>query len=474
MPERMNSPRESGRRESLDELVGSGMPRHRGRGRLRQWGRNLLKILIVLGVLAAIFYVLRLSWDRFVVFNNHFRLQNVHFETNGHMSPQDAERILGLTRQENVLFLDIEGLELKMKKRADIVRISIHRELPASLSIEVEERLPVAWLECAPTELYAHNEESGLMVDSSGFIFPYDRELHKRYRECPVLKVSTPMDGRYDAGDSLEGVANRQALRFLKTAGQFVPEGIPLIRSVSFANEWSLTARFLDGMEITFGLYEHERQLHDLSLIMQHAYATNRRVVSANMLPSRNTPVVFAKGRKKEEVVEAVIVDDEEGVPLKETNESAARSAEEKKAVVEAAPSIAPVAKEKTTAARRETPHKPEEPSQASPKAKEDKPVSAPSSPKRAAKTVKETDKTSSSETKPVAPARKKTTKSAAAPKTSTAKTTSSKTSASGKKAKTSSSGTSGNKQTSSSKPAPSAPRQEPRPKQVEVPRFNW
>lgn len=294
----------------MDDLI-RGLPSRSGHRReAKKWGKFVLKILIILSILAATVYGVNFLWKKFVVFNQDFRLEKIQFETNGHMTEAEVRKILGLTGEENVLFLDIEGLKEKMKSRADIVKVSINRELPATLVVELEERVPVAWLECTQDNLYGRDKTNGKFVDSSGYIFSYEAELHKRYESSPVIRVAPPMDGHYGSGEWLEGASARQGLSFLRTAKAFINEGIPLVQSLDFVNDWSFVAHFSDGMAITFGLFDHERQLHDLALVMQHARATNRSIKSANMMPVRNMPVVF--GNKKDiPIVQAEVVDEE-------------------------------------------------------------------------------------------------------------------------------------------------------------------
>lgn len=315
----------SDRRQSLEDLMEDSSPHYRRQARFRVWTNVILKILILLTVIAGLIYGFGLLWDKFVEKNQDFKLEEISFETNGNMTEQDVRAFLNLTGEENVLFLDTQNLTERLKARPDIVRASVHRELPATLVIEIEERQPIAWLESPQCGIYAHDEEKGLFSDSSGYIFRYDRNIHSRYKNCPVLHVAAPADGYYVEGEWLEGAATRRGLAFLKTLPLFSAEGLPPAENIDFPNDWSIVCKFSNGMDITFGLYDHERQLHDLVLIMQYAGNTNRRIKSANLIPSRNAPVVFVPAGaednnsqgavESEVVVEVEIVEDDEPGP---------------------------------------------------------------------------------------------------------------------------------------------------------------
>lgn len=460
----------------MDDLI-RGLPSRSGHRReAKKWGKFVLKILIILAVLTATVYGVNFLWKKFVVFNQDFRLEKIQFETNGHMTEAEVRKILGLTGEENVLFLDIEGLKEKMKSRADIVKVSINRELPATLVVELEERVPVAWLECTQNNLYGRDKANGKFVDSSGYIFPYEAELHERYESSPVIRVAPPMDGNYGSGEWLEGASARQGLSFLRTAKAFINEGIPLVQSLDFVNDWSFVAHFSDGMAITFGLFDHERQLHDLALVMQHARATNRSIKSANMMPVRNMPVVF--GNKKDmPIVQAEVVDEE--IPQVASREKKASVKPEEAAV-----------KEKSVPAKDSPRHKAEDKEEPREKEKSKAPKASGSSTVRKNSTSKSSSVRAAEvvdEDPPASAARKK----ASVPEKNT----------SGKKASRNSSGKTSKKaaETEKKEPAKAQPRrntstssgsknksagssrkesqpapQPPAKKQVEVPSFNW
>lgn len=469
MSERKNSRLSSDRHRDMDDLI-RGLPSRSGGPRqVRRWGRFFLKIMIILAILTGTVYGVNLLWQKFVVTSQQFQLKNVQFATNGHMTEDEVRKILGLTGQENVLFLNIEKLEEQLKKRSDIVNAFINRELPATLVIELEERVPVAWLECPQDNLFAGNKQTGLFVDASGHVFSYDPELHKRYESSPVIRVAPPGEGHYTSGRTFQDVSPRQGISFLRASKSFVQQGLPLVASIDFVNDWSFVAHFTDGMEITFGLFNHERQLHDLALVVKHANATNRSIKSANMMPERNMPVVF--GPKRETTIVQAEIVDEEGeaevvnVPEKTVGEKAG---DNKPALV------AEIKKENKDKPDQE---KKDDKGESSPKP----PVKKPSVPRAAAAVIVDdeedvpkrkqvTDKKASSSKDKSSSVeketpRKKTAKPKPTPSPETKKSSGNKSSS----GKASSGKSSGNNGSGSQKKEPPS-----RPKPVEVPSFNW
>lgn len=280
----------------------------------RRFWRNLLKtsvkIIILLLLLAGVVYGGLRLWRYFFDANQSFHLKTIEYETNGLLTSKDIQQILELNDGSNVLFLDMSQLEKKLLERSDIESAVIRRELPSTLVVELEERVPVAWVEYPQNRIYARRESGSLLIDGSGNLFEYDVLRHTRYVNEPVLFLPSPTNLEYKSGVRVMDESVKRALSFIRVSKQFVSEGLPLVTAVKFVNDWSLLVRFTDGMEITFGLYDHERQLNDLAIIVAHAAKTKRRVTSGNLVPERNIPIVF-DNELTPTIVEAEIVDED-------------------------------------------------------------------------------------------------------------------------------------------------------------------
>lgn len=288
----------------------------------RRFWRNLfktsVKIVILLFLLGGVVYGGLRLWQYFFDANQSFHLKTMEYETNGLLTSKDIQQILELNDESNVLFLDISQLEKKLLERSDIESAVIRRELPSTLVVELEERVPVAWVEYPQNRIYARRESGSLLIDGSGNLFEYDVLRHMRYVNEPVLSLPSPTNLEYKSGARVVDESVKRALSFIRVSKQFVSEGLPLVTAVKFVNDWSLLVRFTDGMEITFGLYDHERQLNDLAIIVAHAAKTKRRVISGNLVPERNIPIVF-DNELTPTIVAAEIVDEEVNVePVRE------------------------------------------------------------------------------------------------------------------------------------------------------------
>lgn len=297
----------SDRRQNLEDLMMSSSPHYRRKTRVKTWLKVSLKIIILLGLITGVVYGCLWLWNEYIEKNDDFILKEIEFHTNGHMTEMEVKHVLGLKGKENVLFLDTELLTEILKARPDIVKASVRRKVPATLVIDIEERVPIAWIECPQCGIHAHNEESGLMVDASGYLFRYDPLLHGRYKSSPVLQVMAPSDGSYEEGEWLEGRTTRRGLAFIQSLTQYYAEGLPPANFIDFPNEWSILCQFSNGMEITFGPYDYDRQLQDLITIMRYAESKGRALHAANLIPSVNIPIVYLTDANSPDSAETIV-----------------------------------------------------------------------------------------------------------------------------------------------------------------------
>lgn len=269
-------------------------PVYKRRAKFRLWRNVTIKILLLLTVIGFTIYTGHLLWEQLVENNKELQLKEIELHTNGQMTVEEIKKILHITGEENILFLDEDNYTQRLRSRPDILKVSVQKRLPSTLVVELEERHPIAWLECPACDIYPHDEASGFLLDSHGYIFRYDHSLHHKFKTVPVLNVRPPKSGTYQEGQWIQDLHTRQGLTFLKEVFNTIPEGIPPVEHIDNPNDWSMLCKFSNGMEITFGLFEHDRQLHDLALIMKYASDTNRKIYSANMIPEKNIPVFFS------------------------------------------------------------------------------------------------------------------------------------------------------------------------------------
>lgn len=102
-----------------------------------------------------------------------FRVRTLEVRGEGHLSKSDVVALAGITSRTNVVWLDAGEVEHRLESSPWIASAAVHRSLPSTVSIEIEEREPVAAVEQDSgfallardgTQLAAVPEDPGLPV----------------------------------------------------------------------------------------------------------------------------------------------------------------------------------------------------------------------------------------------------------------------------------------------------------------------
>ena len=163
---------------SIKDRLFSLLALRRGLRRLRKWAIILLIILpilagIIWAAMAAVEKAYSLSIDK-ISYDARLKL----------ISKENAMRILGIEGSINMASLDTSALVKKLESDPCIESVHIHAELPDTLHIEVNERIPVVYVE----------QESGtdtgnrqrFFMDPNGKLFPVVEEYHSKFNAVPV------------------------------------------------------------------------------------------------------------------------------------------------------------------------------------------------------------------------------------------------------------------------------------------------
>ncbi len=89
-----------------------------------------------------------------------------------------------------------------------------------------------------------------------------------------------------------EGV--RSGLKLvLESDKRFLERGL-VIREVRVRDEWAVECDYSTDLKVTFGIYDYERGLTDLAIILDRMEESGKVVSTVNVAAERNIPVTFA------------------------------------------------------------------------------------------------------------------------------------------------------------------------------------
>ena len=258
--------------------------------------RRLAKLGVYLLILVAFAWAGHRAWVKFVVKNPDFRLTQLELPEGGQVSGARVLEACGIGMDESVFAIDVTELERKLEAMPEVKSAEVIPRYPGTLIVNLVERNPVAWVECEPLGIHGRDAMRGLLVDEEKVLFSCDPDVFERFENLPVISLPELTKEEIGSGMTLGQKVGLRAYDLIRKAealredqGLLLPD-FDLIRVRS---ETSLEAILAGETRVVFGLYEHERQLEDLSTILAAAARDGRRLGHVNLIPRRNIPVGY-------------------------------------------------------------------------------------------------------------------------------------------------------------------------------------
>jgi len=248
-----------------------------------KWGAALI-ILICLAVL------LKITVRESFLNNPQFSLKQVIVKTDGSLTAQKIVRTSALTTGTNLLTVNMHDLQRRLMELPQVRSVKIQRDYKGRLTLKVDQRQPVAWLECAKLGLLPGRPDVGCFIDDEGVTFPCE-VVTPAYLALPVIK--------HDAlNQNVPGVAMtdlpvKSALKLIKELQERFEQGAEELRSIDIQKAYAMTAVFADQSQIIFGVYDLAEQLTRLDRIRLEARHRSWRIATLNLLVKQNVPVTF-------------------------------------------------------------------------------------------------------------------------------------------------------------------------------------
>jgi POTRA domain, FtsQ-type len=282
----------SGRRHHLLEVnvrTASMKRQRRGRATSIVWKVSLF---VILAALLAIGF--RVASQKFFFKNPEYNLKHLVIHLNGVMSREELTALTGFDEGKNIFDLDLVQANQKLAAIPEVRSVSIERTLPDTIEVGLKSREPV-FLFAAPGD--AASGESfipgkSFLCDKDGVMMRPSR-LDDRYLHLPVLRG-------VDLGDALPG--KKLVSQSLVTALMLrqvlseLPEETFRISSIDVTKPYAAVVTDASDAKFTFGTLgdaDLPSQIGRLQKLLDHCQQTGRRIQTANLMVSRNTPVTF-------------------------------------------------------------------------------------------------------------------------------------------------------------------------------------
>lgn len=272
---------------SLSERFFSKSAFRRGGRRLRHWGFILLLALpVLLAVGAGIYYGIDKAYS--------LSLDRVKYESRHHfISREQALDILGLKGSVNMATVRMQVLEMerKLNENPCIQSAHIRAELPDTLSIELEERIPIVYVELESAADTGTRQK--LFMDPKGVLFPVMEAYHGNFLNVPVWYLQPGDVDKFREGAVIREEVRRPIVELLAASNLYGLTEIPAIREIFRPKDWKIIITLEGGTEVLMQVYDIRGQMERLAMILEHARSKGKTVRSVDVIPRMNPTVIY-------------------------------------------------------------------------------------------------------------------------------------------------------------------------------------
>lgn len=271
---------------SIKERLFSMLALKHGARRLRRW---FIIALIALPICWLIYegssYALEKAYG--------MSIDNIHYVSRHKLiSRAQALDILGIKDTVNMATLDVKGMEDRLEADPCIAAANIRAELPETLHIEIDERIPIVYVEMA------NSAESGnttrLFMDPKGVLFPVKEAYHRNFMNAPTWYLNPEDISNFAPGGSIGEENSRPIKELIAASNAYDLTEIPAIREIVRPKGWKLIITLENGTEVLMQVYGIKEQMARLAMLLEHARASGKSIRSANVIPKINPSVIYA------------------------------------------------------------------------------------------------------------------------------------------------------------------------------------
>lgn len=208
-------------------------------------------------------------------------------------------QMLGIEGAINMATLDASGMEAILTSNPCIESAHIRAELPDTLSIEIEERIPIVYVEMEHAADKGQRQK--LFMDPHGFLFPVMQEYHTKVMELPVWYLNASDVKEFKPGVRIDEELYRPITELVSALNLYQLTQIPSVREIFRSKSWKIVLTLEGGISVimqVYGIYEQVDRLH---MILEHARATGKKLSGINVVPAINPTATFIEPEANKE-----------------------------------------------------------------------------------------------------------------------------------------------------------------------------
>ena len=297
-PRSRRRPARRKRREHLLEVTATAETERRRRNQ-----KALLYVfegIFLAGLLAVAWFGVTLFIEQFFTKNKNYDVRIVEVNTDSVMTREEVLSKTGIREGLNIFSLNLEAAQKALALIPEVKSASVQRNLPDTVTISIEARRPIAWVAPGDTGADPSTMETSCLVDEDGVMIK-PQGFEASHTRLPVV-YGVPTE-QWRIGDKIEMPELEAALDLFTLAAERSNPQVSL-RAADITKGWCIVAWNDPQTRLTFGLKDIPAQLDRLQVILSHVDQTSRRIATANLIPERNTPVIFVGEAPEAETVE--------------------------------------------------------------------------------------------------------------------------------------------------------------------------
>lgn len=277
---------------SLKDRLFSIVALKRGARRLRRWA---LIALIAAPVLVGVYFAISYAVEKAYSMN----LEKVSYKSRQDLIDKaSAMQILGLKGAINMATLNAKGMEAKLEANPCIESATVRAEFPETLHIEVDERIPIVFVEMesgADT-----GNRTRLFMDPKGVLFPVNEKFHRNFMNAPTWYLKDDDVKELKPGARIPEDRCGPIKEIVVAANAYQLDEIPAIREIFRPKPWKIILTLETGTTVTMwvdgGIKE---QMARLAMVLEHARNTGGHITEANVIPRLNPAIRYADKPEK-------------------------------------------------------------------------------------------------------------------------------------------------------------------------------
>ena len=186
--------------------------------------------------------------------------------------------------------MDLQQVRSSLAALPQVEDVQVQRQLPDIVSIEVQERRPIAWLEYPEAGIVPHTSDGGWMVDASGNLFPCE-SLVEEHMSLPIIASNDlpALVGKAKAG---EGEIASAIQLIVLNSERLYHDQIEIER-IDCARDYSMIVQYRNDASVVFASEGIDKQLDEFAAVLAYAEEKSLQIATLNLMVKENKPITF-------------------------------------------------------------------------------------------------------------------------------------------------------------------------------------